>query len=147
MSTLHSSARLWLLMGALLGGLSVALGAIGAHKLESHLREPDGSLTAAAERSMAVWETAARYQMYHALALLMVGVLTLRHRSTIIQSAGWAMTAGVLIFSGCLYALVLSGQKKLGMVVPIGGVLMLVGWGLLAVGVSRLAIPVDTDRP
>jgi len=75
MSTLNSPARLWLLVGALLGGLAVALGAFGAHGLESHLRGPDGSLTAAAERSMAVWETAARYQMYHALALLAVGVL------------------------------------------------------------------------
>lgn len=147
MSTLYSSARLWLLVGALLGGLSVALGAIGAHKLESYLREPDGSLTAAAERSLAVWETAARYQMYHALALLAVGALTLRQRGALFQSAGWAMTVGVLIFSGCLYALVLSGQKILGAIVPIGGVLMLVGWGLLALGVARLAIPVGPDRP
>jgi len=56
------------------------------------------------------------------------------------------MTAGVLIFSGCLYALVLSGQKILGAIVPIGGVLMLLGWGLLALGVMRLAIPVEPDR-
>jgi len=96
---------------------------------------------------MAVWETAARYQMYHALALLAVGVLTLRTRGKLVQSAGWAMTAGVSIFSGCLYGLVLSGQKLLGAIVPIGGMLMLVGWGLLALGVLRLAIPVEPDRP
>src|SRR5215218_6085681 len=100
MSTLNSPARLWLVTGALLGGLSVALGAIGTHKLESHLREPDGSMTAAAERSLAVWETAARYQMYHALALLVVGALSLQQRRTFVQYAGWAMTVGVLIFSG-----------------------------------------------
>lgn len=147
MSTLHSSAKLWLLTGAGLGGLAVALGAFGAHGLESQLQGPDGSLSAAAERSLAVWETAARYQMYHALALLAVGIISLRPRSSVVQSAGWAMTAGVVIFSGCLYALVLSGQKVLGAIVPIGGVLMLVGWGLLALGITRIAIPVEPDRP
>jgi uncharacterized membrane protein YgdD (TMEM256/DUF423 family) len=147
MSTLNSATRLWLVIGAILGGLAVALGAFGAHGLESHLRGPDGSLSAAAERSMATWETAARYQMYHALAILVVGLLSLRPRRMVIQSAGWTMTVGVLIFSGCLYALVLSEQKFLGRIVPIGGVFMLVGWGLLAAGVSRLENPVESDRP
>jgi uncharacterized membrane protein YgdD (TMEM256/DUF423 family) len=137
MGVFQSRTRIWLLIGAIFGGLAVALGAMGAHWLESQLKEPDGTLSPAAQRSLAIWETAVRYQMYHALALLAVGLLAQRSESLAFRIAGWAMTIGVLIFSGCLYALVLSGQKWLGAIVPIGGVLMLVGWGLLAVGVSR----------
>jgi uncharacterized membrane protein YgdD (TMEM256/DUF423 family) len=144
MLTWNSSARRWLLIGALFGGLSVAIGALGAHKLQSHLKGPNGILTAESERLLDNWETAARYQMYHALALLAVGGLAAFRPSTVIDIAGAAMTAGVLIFSGCLYALVLSGQKFLGAIVPIGGVLLLVGWGLLAIGVARRAISTDS---
>jgi len=137
MGVFESRVRAWLLLGAILAGLAVGLGAIGAHLLESRLKDPDGTLSATAQKSLATWETAVRYQMYHALALLAVGLLGQRSNSKLFQASGWAMTVGVLIFSGCLYALVLSGQKKLGMIVPIGGVLMIVGWGLLACGISR----------
>src|SRR5262245_60497224 len=131
-----SRLNVWLLAGALLGGLSVALGAFGAHGLESRLKEPDGTMTAPAERKIANWETAARYQMYHALALVGIGCLSNRRGSIWLQLSGAAMTVGTLIFSGCLYAIVITDQRILGAIVPIGGVLMLVGWLLLVIAVG-----------
>jgi uncharacterized membrane protein YgdD (TMEM256/DUF423 family) len=128
--------KLWLFLGALLGGLAVAAGAFGAHGLESHL-EKEG-LTADESRLLAVWDTAAHYQMVHALALLAVGLVTARHCGRAINIAGGTMTLGTLIFSGCLYALVLTRVSVLGAIVPIGGVLMIVGWAALAVAVLRL---------
>jgi uncharacterized membrane protein YgdD (TMEM256/DUF423 family) len=133
----ESSYRLWLVCGAMLGALAVACGAFGAHGLESHLKK-DGSYGPDDVRLIEVWETAARYQMYHALALLAVGLVGVRRRSRAVFVAGAAMTLGTIIFSGCLYALVLSGQKWLGGIVPIGGALMIVGWIALTVAVSRL---------
>jgi uncharacterized membrane protein YgdD (TMEM256/DUF423 family) len=132
-----SSFNIWLLTGALLGGLAVACGAFGAHGLEIQLKK-DGSFGADDERLIEVWDTAARYQMYHALALLAVGLVGVWQGSKAISFAGAAMTLGTVIFSGCLYALVLSGQKWLGGIVPIGGALMIAGWIALAVAVSRL---------
>src|SRR5438094_2113609 len=108
----------WLLTAALLGGLAVAFGAFGAHGLKSRFAA-DGSLDRADEQQIANWETAARYQMYHALALLTVGLLAARGRSTCLDLAGVSFTAGTLIFSGCLYALVLPGQRWLGVIGPI----------------------------
>ena len=134
-----SRINVWLLAGALLGGLSVALGAFGAHRLESRLKEPDGTMTALAVRKIANWETAARYQMYHALALVGIGCLSDRRRTIWMQLSGAAMTAGSLIFSGCLYALVITDQRILGAIVPIGGVLMLIGWLLLVIAVGTAA--------
>jgi uncharacterized membrane protein YgdD (TMEM256/DUF423 family) len=133
---MSSRFNVWLLTAALLGGLSVALGAFGAHGLESRLKDPSGTLPASAQRTIANWETAARYQMYHALAVLGIGCLLNSRRSMLLQLAAGAMTVGTLIFSGCLYALVLSGQTMLGRIVPIGGVLMLVGWILLGIAVA-----------
>jgi uncharacterized membrane protein YgdD (TMEM256/DUF423 family) len=139
-----SSSNIWLLTAALLGGLAVAFGAFGAHGLESRLKEPDGSITVDAQRSIANWETAARYQMYQALAVLAIGCLLNQRRSVLLPTAAALMTAGTLIFSGCLYALVLTGQRFLGAIVPIGGVLMLVGWLLLAIAVARSS---TADQP
>jgi uncharacterized membrane protein YgdD (TMEM256/DUF423 family) len=132
------AANRWLLVGAVLGGLAVALGAFGAHGLKGALA---GRTEVEIDALLANWETAARYQMYHALALLFVGILAARRRGLAIHFAGMAMTAGVLIFSGCLYALVLSGQKWLGAVVPIGGALLIVGW--ICLGVAAFA----SERP
>src|SRR5438270_13736794 len=108
--------KLWLIIGAAFGGLSVACGAVGAHGLKQAL----------VPEQLEVWETAARYQMYQALGLLAVGLLSMRHGRPPIHWAGATMTVGSLIFSGCLYALVLTGRRWLGAVVPIGGVLMIV---------------------
>ena len=130
------SANPWLLTGAVLGALAVACGAFGAHVLKGQFAA-DGLLSQADEQQLQTWETAARYQMYHSLALLTVGLLAARRPATALHLAGSAMTAGTLIFSGCLYALVLTGQRWLGAVVPIGGVLLMVGWICLAVAVAK----------
>ena len=109
-------------LGALSGLLAVAAGAFGSHALRARLTP----------EYLAVFETGARYQMYHALALLVVGWLTARHCTRWTDLAGISMTAGTLIFSGCLYALVLSGAKVLGLIVPVGGLLLIIGWLCLA---------------
>jgi uncharacterized membrane protein YgdD (TMEM256/DUF423 family) len=130
--------RIWLFLGAAFGCLGVILGAFAAHGLRKFLGiAGDEWLTRQAN-----WETAARYQMYHALALLAVGLLAARRCGLAIHLAGLTMTLGTMIFSGCLYALVLSGQKWLGAVVPIGGSLLVVGWVCLAIAMAR-----DGEQP
>jgi uncharacterized membrane protein YgdD (TMEM256/DUF423 family) len=129
------SHRLWLVLGAVLGGLAVICGAFGAHGLEAALEE--SGLSDADRRQLENWETASRYQIYHALALLAVGLLAARRGGPTIHAAGAAMTLGTVIFSGCLYALVLTGQRWLGAVVPIGGTLLVVGWICLAAAILR----------
>ena len=139
------SSSFWIRLGALLGGLAVALGALAAHGLEGYLeqlyagqtRELLGHQIPAAEKYLGDFKTAATYQMYHALAILVVGLLVDRCTCRNLQWAGWCFVAGTLLFSGCLYLLVLTGQRWLGMIVPIGGVLMIVGWILLAVASIR----------
>jgi uncharacterized membrane protein YgdD (TMEM256/DUF423 family) len=138
-----SRGKLWLILGAVLGGLAVALGAFGAHVLEnsyfSHWRN-------GREDALATWRTAAQYQMFHALALLAVGWLTTKRCSLCVNLAGTAFTLGTLIFSGLLYALVLTGQKWLGAIVPIGGTLLIAAWVCLAVAAARLP-GITSDPP
>ncbi|MCU0879436.1 MAG: DUF423 domain-containing protein [Pirellulaceae bacterium] len=134
---IHSRDKLWLFVGVILCLGSVALGAFGAHGLKSDL-EAQGLSDYELDRKLANWETAARYQMYHGLALLAVGLLAARQCGWEINLAGGAMTLGTLIFSGCLYVLVLTGITFLGRIVPIGGGLMIVGWICLAVAVVNL---------
>lgn len=86
---------------------------------------------------MAVFETAARYQMYHGLALILVGVLWERWPTRALGAAAWLFLAGIVLFSGSLYALVLSGVRGLGAITPLGGVCFLAGWVVVAVGVRR----------
>jgi uncharacterized membrane protein YgdD (TMEM256/DUF423 family) len=118
------SGTSWIRVGAVLGGLSVAFGAFGAHVLKDHL----------SEKSLEVFETGAKYQMYHALALLAVGLLALHGRSGVMLSvAGWSFLLGTLLFSFSLYALALSGIGKLGMITPFGGVGLIIGWFALAI--------------
>lgn len=113
----------WLRLGAILGGLAVAGGAFAAHGLEKQLDE----------RGLDLFETAARYQMYHALALVAVGLLAGPDRGgRALGVAGWSFFLGILLFSGSLYALALSGVRWLGAITPIGGALFLVGWAALA---------------
>lgn len=114
---------MFLVLGALNGGLSVACGAFAAHALASRL--PAGSLT--------TFETAARYQMYHALALVAVGLLALDHGSPRLHAAGWSFLVGIVLFSGSLYTLTLAGQRWMGAITPLGGIAFLLGWALLAI--------------
>lgn len=118
---------MWIALGALSGLISVAAGAFGAHALKGRL--PADLLV--------IFETAARYQMYHALALVLVGVLALRgglpeRVSAPLQLAGALFVVGTLLFSGSLYVLSLSGQRWLGAITPLGGLAFLAGWLALA---------------
>lgn len=122
--------KIWLLTGIFLGLLSVGLGAFGSHGLEARFK-PDG-FSAEELKKIANWETAVRYQMYHALALLVLGILALRRCGIMIHLAGTALTLGTLLFCGCLYGWVLDGPRFLVHIVPIGGLLMILGWLLFA---------------
>lgn len=117
--------RFFLFVAAILGGISVAAGAFGAHALKEKL----------SEQAISIFETAARYQMYHALALLLVALLLSRAETaqSTLTAAGISFIAGVVIFSGSLYSLSFTGIKWLGAITPLGGVGFLVGWGCLAI--------------
>lgn len=121
----------FLLIAAVLGGLSVAAGAFASHALKDQL----GS------RALEIFETAARYQMYHALALLAVAVLLISTKPTTHTSlnvAGIAFIVGITLFSGSLYALSFTNIKWLGIITPFGGVAFLIGWGALAWSAFKL---------
>lgn len=115
-------SRLWLFSGAVYGLLGVALGAFGAHALRERLA-PD---------LQAIYRTAVEYQFWHALALLALGVWSAQRPAPLLDWAGGCLAVGVLLFSGSLYALALSGVRALGAVTPVGGLLFLAGWGLMA---------------
>lgn len=114
--------RLFFMLGAGCAFLAVAGGAFGAHSLKAILM-PD---------MLAVFETGVRYQMYHALALLAVGWAAHQYPQASFHIAGWLFIAGILLFSGSLYVLSLSGVRWLGAITPIGGVLFLAGWTVFA---------------
>jgi len=124
------TARLLLQLAALLGGLGVAIGAFGAHALHD---------TLARAGRLDTFETAVRYQFYHALALLAVGVLwAARPELRTLGTTGWLWLGGIVVFSGSLYALCFTGITKLGAVAPVGGLLLLAGWLSLALAVREL---------
>lgn len=122
------SPRIWLVVGAISAGVAVAAGAFGAHALRSRLSPTD----------LATFETGARYQMYHALALLAVGLVALRAPSAAATAAGWCFVIGTMLFSGSLYLLTLTGPRWLGAITPLGGVAFLAGWGALAMAALRI---------
>ena len=111
-----------LVLGALNSALAVMLGAFGAHGLKARV---DESL-------LATWATASEYHFFHALALLLVGLLAKTFGASSMVTAGWELFAGMLVFSGSLYVLVLSGQKWLGAITPLGGTALIIGWLMLA---------------
>jgi uncharacterized membrane protein YgdD (TMEM256/DUF423 family) len=117
----------WFAMGAVTAGLAVALGAFGAHGLKPRITA----------EHMEIFETAVRYHMYHALALLSVGWGAMRWPGNWVQVAGWAFTFGILVFSGSLYLLSMTGLGWLGAITPVGGVAFLVGWAALAIAALR----------
>lgn len=121
--------RVFLALGGVYGFLGVALGAFGAHALRARLTEAD----------LATFQTGVSYQMYHALALLAVAWAWTRWPTGTVAAAGWAFAVGVLVFSGSLYTLVLTGHRWLGAVTPLGGLAFLVGWALLVWSALRSA--------
>ena len=114
--------RVFFGLGALSALLAVAAGAFGAHALRERLA-PD---------MLAVFETGARYQMYHALGLLAVAWAVARWPGSAAGLAGWLFLAGTLLFSGSLYLLTLTGQRWLGAITPLGGLAFIAGWASLA---------------
>ena len=118
--------QILLVLGAIMACLGVALGAFGAHALKDKFSEP---------RYAAIWETAVQYQMYHAIGLLVLGILSsdaLLGTSSMLSWAGYLMFAGIVFFSGSLYVLAVTGVKKLGAITPIGGLLFIIAWVLVA---------------
>lgn len=118
--------------GGLLGALAVAIGAFGAHALKGMLAASGRSET---------FETAVKYQFYHALAMVLVGILMQNANTEATRMLGWsgnAFAIGVLIFSGSLYAICFTGITKFGATAPIGGLSMIVGWILLVLAASKL---------
>jgi uncharacterized membrane protein YgdD (TMEM256/DUF423 family) len=114
--------RTFWMLGCLFGFLAVAAGAFGAHALRARL----------GTEMLAVWETGARYQMYHALALLAVAMAAARWPAAGWAPAGWLFTAGIVIFCGSLYLLAFTGIRWLGAITPLGGLCFLAGWIALA---------------
>jgi len=150
------TSKCWATVGAILAGLSVAAGAFGAHGLDAYFREKYESESyekkkvtsngaeivlerkPLAEKYLADFKTGAEYQMYHGLALLAVGILSFVRPSRGLNVAGACFLLGTLGFSGGLYAYSLTGAKWFGMtIVPLGGVLFLVGWASLALALAR----------
>jgi len=122
--------RLFISLGAVSGFLAVAAGAFGAHALRDRLSAD----------MLQVFQTGATYQMYHALALVAVGILLARYSidgSPWLTASGWLFVAGSLLFSGSLYALSLSGTTWLGAITPLGGLAFLAGWLALAIAMWR----------
>ena len=116
------SARIAILVGSAAMFVAVALGAFGAHALRARLT-PDMT---------AVWQTAVQYHAWHALAVLAVGMLLLQWPGQrAVEIAGWLFVAGIVLFSGSLYAMALTGIRGLGAVTPFGGVAFLAGWAAL----------------
>ncbi|WP_213422180.1 DUF423 domain-containing protein [Bhargavaea massiliensis] len=113
--------KFFLIAGAVNALISVGMGAFGAHGLEGKV----------SDHYIAIWETAAKYQMYHALGLILIGILqsqALLGAASQLNWAGWLMLSGIIIFSGSLYVLALTQIGVLGAITPIGGVAFIAGW-------------------
>jgi uncharacterized membrane protein YgdD (TMEM256/DUF423 family) len=134
------TAKTWILLAGILGAAGVALGAFGAHSLPGLLSGWQLDDAEIAKR-LDTFEKGARYQMYHVLALLAVGLLALHRPAAALNVAGVAFVLGILIFSGLLYAIVFTGIKPLGAIVPLGGTALIVGWIALAVAGWQWTLP------
>jgi len=115
------------ILGTLFMALGVALGAFGAHALKTRLSPGD----------LAVFDTGVRFQLIHALGLFAVAWATVRFPTNWVTISGWLLVVGILVFSGSLYALVLTNTRWLGAITPIGGVAFILAWLSLAVGIYR----------
>ena len=119
--------RIFFSLGAGFALLSVAIGAFAAHALKTKL----------STEMLAIFEIGARYQMYHALGLIVIAWAFSQWNSQLVLAAGWLFVAGIAIFSGSLYALSLTGIRQLGMITPIGGLAFIIGWFLLVLAALR----------
>jgi uncharacterized membrane protein YgdD (TMEM256/DUF423 family) len=122
--------KLIIIIGSISGAISVMLGAFGAHALKD-------SLTASGR--LETYETAVKYQMYHSLAMILLGVIMLNFQHRFLNYASYSFLLGIIIFSGSLYALCATGITKLGAITPIGGLFLIAGWVLLAFGIYKTA--------
>lgn len=121
--------KIFLTLAAVSGLLAVALGAFGAHGLKQRLPVD----------MMAVYQTGVQYHFWHTLALLGVGILLLQGvQGKLMVASGWLFIAGILLFSGSLYVLAITGVRSLGMITPVGGVFWIAAWLCLALGVWRM---------
>ncbi len=120
--------KLTLLLGAISSGLAVGIGAFGAHALKATLE---------ASQRTATFETAVKYQLYHSLALLFVGLFMFQSAHKFLNYAVWCHLIGILIFSGSLYILCLSNNLKWGAVTPVGGLALIMGWIFIAIAVQK----------
>jgi uncharacterized membrane protein YgdD (TMEM256/DUF423 family) len=124
-------AKLFITLGSLSGMLAVMLGAFGAHALRARLDD----------YAMGVFETAVQYHFYHSLALLAVGIVALSQPQTVLlKSSGWLFLIGILVFSGSLYLLGITGIRWLGAVTPLGGLAFIGGWACLAASAWKLLV-------
>ena len=121
-------AKIFLIFGSSLAGLAVAIGAFGAHALKSVLE---------VNNRLETFETGVKYQFYHAIALIILGLLMQKFDHRMFTWAGYAFIAGTILFSGSLYILSLSGITKWGAVTPLGGLAFLIGWLLMIVGIIK----------
>ncbi len=123
--------KIFVLLGSLNMLLGVALGAFGAHGLKSRVA-PD---------MLVVWQTGVQYHLAHALGLLLIGILCqMMPDPALVRNAGWAILVGIILFSGSLYVMVLSGVRVLGIITPFGGVAFLIGWLLLIIAAWKQAL-------
>lgn len=136
---MNSIARRWIAVGALFGAIGVALGAYGAHGLSDLLETTLGYTGDDLQDRLDRFETAVRYQMFHALALVFVGLAIQQKETVWWRLAAWAFLIGVLIFCGLLKVLTFADPKWnwLGAIVPIGGVSLIAGWVAVAIGALR----------
>jgi len=116
----------------LLAALAVGLGAFGAHGLKTLVEQ--GKFSA---KDLETFQTAVHYQMVHALGLILIGLLGAMRQSGMLDLAGWTMLLGILVFSGFLYAYVATGTKLFAMLVPIGGLALIVAWLCLAIAAMK----------
>ena len=124
---MNPTAKLFLTLGSISGALAVIIGAFGAHALKDKL----------CDQMLAVYKTGVEYHFYHTLALLGIGLFALHCKSALLTASGWSMAAGIVLFSGSLYALSISGVKILGAITPIGGLFFIAGWVLLTAAILK----------
>ena len=120
--------KTYIIIGALLSALGIALGAFGSHSLKTKLN-PD---------ELVVYDIATRYLMYHALGIISLGILAFNVPESVVEVPVILMLIGIVLFSGSLYLISIKGYTKLGVITPLGGTAFIVSWVLLAINIFKL---------